>query len=613
MAGVQPCKVLVVEDEGLIAHDIAQRLEAMGHTVVAIASTAEEALEHAPKAEIVLMDIRIDGNRDGVDAAAEIRAKYHTPVVFLTAHSDANTLNRAKQAGPFGYIVKPIAPASMNAAIEIARYKHRMERALEVSEAWQRAILGSVADAVIVSGCDDRIAMINSAAESLLGWAQAEARDQPVARVIRLLDPADPGVSAAADPLDLALLTDAPVAIDRAWRLIAKSGREMAVEGTAASVKAAGEPIGTVLTLRDVSLLRWEETQLRQSQKMEAVGRLAAGVASEFTNLLATIRTQSEHLMRQLAEYAPARQAIDDIHSAAVAAGQITNRLASFSTRQVGQPEVMSLNGVLRRMSKLIESVVGDRVELAIRPHSACHRIRADQAQMEQAVMNLVVHASTVMPAGGKLLVETGNIDVPVSGRITPFTFLSLTHSGAEPDPEQLFEPQSTGDEGLALSLVHSIVSEHGGYVSAHPAMGGFRFELLLPAWSEPVEARAPAVAGDAPAVLLVDPRERVRAQVHNFFEIAGYNVLEASDSDEAIALGLVHDGNLNLVIADAGAADGILKALRNVHPSLETLKVVDDATSDARSIRRPFTQAALLERVAELVPLPPKLEIASA
>src|ERR1051326_5832086 len=146
----QPCKVLVVEDEGLIAHDITMRLEAMGHQVVATASTAEEALEHAGKADIVLMDIHIDGRRDGVEEATEIRARHQIPVVFLTAHSDRNTLDRAKQAGPFGYIVKPLAPASLNAAIEIARYKHRMERALEVSEAWLRAILSSVADAVVV-------------------------------------------------------------------------------------------------------------------------------------------------------------------------------------------------------------------------------------------------------------------------------------------------------------------------------------------------------------------------------------------------------------------------------------------------------------------------------
>jgi len=124
-------KVLVVEDEGLIAHDIATRVEALGHEVVGTVSTAEEAIEQAAGADLVLMDIRIDGHRDGIAAAQEVRARHHVPVVFLTAHADRATLERAKAASPFGYIVKPLGPASLNTSIEMAVYKHRMERQLE--------------------------------------------------------------------------------------------------------------------------------------------------------------------------------------------------------------------------------------------------------------------------------------------------------------------------------------------------------------------------------------------------------------------------------------------------------------------------------------------------
>ena len=136
-------RVLVVEDEGLIARDIAGRLEALGHEVVGIASTAEEALEQAPAAEVVLMDIQIDGPTDGVKAAAQIRDRYHLPVIFLTAHADRATLDRAKLADPFGYIVKPLGHASLHTSLEIGVYKHRMERQLEEREAWLRATLNS--------------------------------------------------------------------------------------------------------------------------------------------------------------------------------------------------------------------------------------------------------------------------------------------------------------------------------------------------------------------------------------------------------------------------------------------------------------------------------------
>src|SRR6202521_1916625 len=124
-------KVLVVEDEGLIAHDITTRVEALGHQVVATVGTAEEAVEQAAGADLVLMDIHIDGQRDGIAAAQEVRARHHVPVVFLTAHADRATLERAKAAGPYGYVVKPLSPASLHTSIEIAIYKHAMERQLE--------------------------------------------------------------------------------------------------------------------------------------------------------------------------------------------------------------------------------------------------------------------------------------------------------------------------------------------------------------------------------------------------------------------------------------------------------------------------------------------------
>ena len=138
---VRTYRVLVVEDEGLIAHDIASRLEAMGHEVEGPVSTAEEAIERAGSADLVLMDIRIDGQRDGIEAALEIRARHHLPVIFLTAHADRATLERAKQAGPFGYIVKPLGAASLQTGIEMAIAKHRVERLLEEREAWLRAAL----------------------------------------------------------------------------------------------------------------------------------------------------------------------------------------------------------------------------------------------------------------------------------------------------------------------------------------------------------------------------------------------------------------------------------------------------------------------------------------
>ena len=599
------CKVLLVEDEGLIALDISNRLTALGHEVVGAVATAEEAFEKAAEADIVLMDIRIDGPMDGVEAAARIRDRYHVPVVFLTAHSDRPTLDRAKVTGAFGYLVKPIAHASLNTAIEIALYTHRMERKLEEREALLRTTLGSVADAVVVTDHLSRVLMLNATAEKLTGWTHAEAEGKPVLRVLGLVD-IESG-EPVEDPVPLAILKDAVMPLDRTWQLVSRSGSQMRIEGSAAPVKASGIALGTVITFRDVSARLWEEKQLRQAQKVDAAGRMAARVSDEYSSLLANIRNQSEQLLRQFGEYSPARQSIEEIQESAAAAEALTRRLTRFGTRQATeQPEILSLNAMLRRMSKLIESVAGPRIELALRPSPVAGKIRVDAAQMEQAIMNLVLHACVLMPEGGQLAIETENAELPRFASVASYVTLNIAHTGQEPDLEKLFEPSSIGEDGLALAMVHGIVTEHGGYISAQSTSRGCRFELLLPRAAETLPADAGREPRGVPTVLLVDYRERVRAQLHNFFEAEGYNLLEAVDDQEALALGEVHEGSLDLLVAEAADAARIGAALRRNHPGLQVLRIVDhlgnriEASGD--QIRRPFTQAALLEKASQLL-----------
>lgn len=594
------CKVLVVEDEGLIAHDISNRLTALGHEVVAAVGTAQEALEKAGEADIVLMDIRIDGPVDGIEAAARIRERYQLPVVFLTAHSDRPTLDRAKLTGAFGYLVKPIAHASLNTAIEIALYKHRMERQLEEREALLRTTLGSVADAVVVTDPLSRVLMLNAAAEKLTGWTHSEAEGKPVLRVLGLVD-AESG-EPAEDPVPLAILKDRVMPLDRTWQLVSRSGFQIRIEGAAAPVKASGIALGAVLTFRDVGARLWEEKQLRQAQKVDAAGRMAARVSGEYTTLLANIRNQSEQLLRQFGEYSPARQSIEEIQESAAAAEALTRRLTRFGTRQATeQPEILSLNAMLRRMSKLIESVAGARIELAIRPSPLAGKIRVDAAQMEQAIMNLVLHACALMPEGGQLLIETGNTELPRVESMAGYVTLNIAHTGQEKDLEKLFEPSSIAEDGLALAMVHGIIAEHGGYISAHATSGGYRFELLVPRAAEMLPGAVGEPRG-VPTVLLVDYRDRVRALLHNFFEAEGYNLLEAVDDQEALALGDVHEGSLDLLVAEDADAERIGAALRTNHPGLQVLRIVDQLDLSGNQIRRPFTQTALLEKASQLL-----------
>ncbi len=609
IAAAKSYKVLVVEDEGLIAEDIANRLEAMGHEVAGTASTAEEALAQASSADIVLMDIHIDGQHDGIEAATEIRARHRLPVVFLTAHADRATLDRAKLAGPFGYIVKPLGPASLQTGIEMAIARHRVERLLEEREMWLRQTIACLADGVVVTTAEGRVRLLNRAAERLTGWSQAEAEGQLVSQVVRLMDAGSSEDDA--DFVSVALLRDASIDLPPRCRLLSRGGRELEVEGAVAPVRVSQELLGAVTTFRDASARRWEERQLRQAHRLEAAGRLAASAANEYTTAIATIRKQTEHLLTRFGEYSPARSGLEEIHRSAEAAERITRRLAMFGTRQAGQPEVLSVNSLLRRMSRLIESAAGERIQVALRPSPGAGRIRADLGQMESAVMNLVTHARCTIAKegaeGGQILIETTRVELPHAARSVEYVLLAVTYSSLEPDIDHLFDPSPTAESGLELAMVHSVAAECGGYVSARSGPdGGSRIEMLVPRVNDQALLAAQGESpGAARTILLVDERRPVRAELHNFFEAAGYNLLEAADAGEAVALGEMHEGSLDLVVADAGQSAAILQDLHVSHPSLQALRIVeqlgDQSEPGPGEIRRPFTRQALLDRVSAL------------
>ena len=443
---------------------------------------------------------------------------------------------------------------------------------------------------------------MNRAAESFSGWTAANAIGQRLETVIRLVE--EESGSELGDPAPLAILSGKPVSLDHGLRLMARGGREMAVEGTVAPVRSSSETLlGVVLTLRDVSARRWEERQLRQAQRVEAAGRLAARISAEYASLLQIIRSRTSLLSRQLGDYSPAQTALAEIREAAIAAEQVTEKLAGLGARQIAQPEIVSLNAILRRMSKAIEMAAGGRVVTAVQPEPEAGRIKADPGQIEQVIMTLVLHACAVVPDGGRVLIQTSRTEAPQNGALASFASFRMTYGAVEPDLDRLFDPAGSGQDGLALSAAHSIAAEHGGYLTARAVTEGTRIELLLPRVNEETLPAEPTQgSGQARTVLLVDSRDRVRAQLHKFFESEGYNLLEASDREEASALGQVHEGPLDLLIADAADRNAILEELLPRHPDLECLTMVDQPETSLREIRRPFTQQQLLDRTAAIL-----------
>jgi hypothetical protein len=642
--------VLLVEDEGLIARDIAQRVEQLGHRVVSIAATGEEAVEAAAQAQLVLMDIRLDGHMDGIQAAEIIRRRFSIPVIFLTAHADRATLERAKLAEPFGYIVKPVAPAALYTSIEIAMHKHASAREIAEREAWLAAVLRSVADAVVVADVQGNVRSLNPAAESLTGWTEAEAKGHPLAEVAPLGAAPDASISSISErfiserstseraraaspasssspdaplaasfnagegPVPLAMLRDAAVSLGRHSQLTTRAGRSISVEGSAAPVRTPEEAIGSVLSLRDVGQRRWEEQQLQQAQKVEAAARLAAGVVDEYTTLLAVIRTQAERLLQQFADYSPARSAAEEIRQATSAAEQITRKLAGFGKRQPGNPTVISPNGVLRRMTKLLETVAGAGIHVTVRPALHAGKVNADEGQFEQLLMNLTMHAGRMSAAGSEVRIETGTpdikprIDASLSAEASPggsatgYVRLAFSYAPAT-ESDAPFDPIPQDDESMALSVAHNIVTEHNGFFSVRRSPGTRCLEVLLPRWVEEHEAAGAILTpSQTRTVLLIEPRELVRSELHKFFEANGFNLIEATNINEAITLAEFRDEPIDLLIASSGEVASAAPVLQERHPELFTLSIVDQEERGISELRRSFTQAVLLDRVRLLL-----------
>jgi two-component system, cell cycle sensor histidine kinase and response regulator CckA len=388
---------------------------------------------------------------------------------------------------------------------------------------------------------------------------------------------------------------------------------------------------------QDTSARRDLEARLRQSQKMEAVGRLAGGVAHDFNNLLTVITGYSERLLMGLADDDPLRKGAEAIKRSADRAASLTQQLLAFSRRQIMATKVLDLNTVVANMNKLLQRLIGEDVELVTRPASDLGRIKADPNQIEQVIMNLAVNSRDAMPQGGTLTIETSNVmlDKAYAARHLglqpgPYVVLAVTDTGCGMDQEtqsHLFEPFFTTKEqgkgtGLGLSTTYGIVKQSGGYIWVESEVGrGSTFRIYLPRIEEASDAASlVAEVRSAPhgseTILLVEDEEAVRHLLRDILRRYGYTVLEAENGPVAIELCKAFDGPIHLVVTDmvmpqlsgwevADAVSALRPKARIIYMSGYIEHVVVEQRvleSGVAFLGKPFTPETLGRKVREVL-----------
>jgi signal transduction histidine kinase len=551
------------------------------------------------------MDIHLQGEMDGVEAASILFERWAVPVILLTAYTDGPTIERAKLTHPYAYILKPYDERELRTAIAIGLYRSSMEKRLRSSEERYRALFDEALAAIF---------LVDSTG-SLIQWNKAYCQ---LAGTIVHID----GIltdTAVRDSFNQALAGGhsagpAEIAFTREdgsirWVLISAAPFPL-TDGMAAYQYHA----------IDVTERKALSDQLAQSQKMEALGRLAGGVAHDFNNIITAIMGYARLLRMDESAGMDDKVELIGIEDAAKRAANLARQLLVFSRGESSIPSLFPVSDLVRELSKMIERLISQDVSIRMRLGDEPCTIRADRSKLEQVVVNLVVNARDAMPSGGKITISTGAVvlgheERGVFGLIPPgrWSFISVSDEGEGIDPQivhRIFEPFFTTKApgvgtGLGLSTVAGIVRQAEGHLALHTIPGsGTRFTAYFPL-VESQEAPEPekstkGTAHDSPrrygngkgeTVLLVEDDDSVRAIIETVLDRSGYRVVASDNPGTALLLAerseQVPDVLITDVLMPLMRGPELAARLRVFLPSLPVMLL----SADASELQGPETE----------------------
>ncbi|MBI4062006.1 MAG: PAS domain S-box protein [Elusimicrobia bacterium] len=499
------------------------------------------------------------------------------------------------------------------------------------------SIIEATPEGILITDEHGIIKYVNSGWERMSGWSSREVVGKVTPRVLKS-DRNDPAIYA------------------RLWRTVTqgrsfrgefynrrRDGTHYAVESLIMPLKnAAGETTGFSGIERDITdrlraeeSLRQNQEQLRQAQKMEAVGRLAGGVAHDFNNLLTAIGGYADFLLSSIEPGDPRREDVGEIKKAGERASALTRQLLAFSRKQLVQLRILDFNAVVADIQKMLRRLLREDIALTVILSPEEARLRADQGQLEQVILNLVVNAGDAMPEGGKLTLEISRarmdeIYIHRHGAIMPGSYVTLTVNDTgcgmnEETQSHLFEPFFTTKErgkgtGLGLSTVYGIVTQIGGQIAVYSEEGrGTAFKVYLPLTEDALDAPPPAPSPQGPpleagTVLLVEDETAIRNLAGRILAQAGFTVIEAVNGREALDICLNHAGPIQLMLTDMvmPEMDGpeLAERLATLRPEIrvvfmsgytEHARIENDARRPAAAfIQKPFSPSELVQTIRE-------------
>jgi PAS domain S-box-containing protein len=602
-AATAGARVLICEDEMLFAEDMALTLKDSGYEIAGMVATGEEAVQTAEEArpDLILMDIKLAGEIDGIEAAERIRSKLDIPLIYLTAYTEKDVFKRAKHTEPYGYVGKPASMTQLISTIETALYKHHADRKVRESEARR-------AKAEELTGLhswewDVQTGLLFWSAESYRSFGWYQGRDRPT------FDSFIESVHADDREMVRAVLMDSldgKRPYDLEFRIVQPNGQERILHSRGEIQRDDnGRPLrmlGMALDITERKCAEEERKRLREqlfhAKKMEAIGALTGGIAHDFNNMLTIINGFAEMILLDITEDNPIYADIQAILQTGRKGAEIVQRLLAFTKKAEITVSPLDLNEVIRNSVALMERTFPKMIAIEMRLASDLGTVNGDRAQIEQALMNLCINAKDAMTDGGTLKIETENVTVDEAycrrnlgatpGRHVLMA-ISDTGGGISKElMERVFDPffttkgwDSKKGTGLGLSVAKGIAEQHGGWIACESSCSkGTTFTLYFPVTEEFTAARE-SEAGTDPGevrvkVLLVDDEDLVRDLGKRILERAGYGVITASNGKVALEIYAREQSSIGLVALDLimpqMGGEKCLEELLKINPNVKVV-----------------------------------------